>query len=186
MTTVGQIRREAELSLLNKLRLFLEAQLWCHRASLRVIILIPFCLSFVVTVTRFVDMKLRTTFVTTSCLSFVAQAVPLFELGNEIDGLLDLGSKDSANELLPSSSETIDQDTDTKWDFIIVGGGTAGIVVADRLSEAGKSTLLLELGGPSYGITGGRERPGWLNGTELSRVDVPGLCESATSFETAS
>ena len=43
------------------------------------------------------------------------------------------------------------------------------------MSEAGKKTLLLEQGGPSYYITGGRERPGWLNGTELSRVDVPGL-----------
>jgi cellobiose dehydrogenase (acceptor) len=50
--------------------------------------------------------------------------------------------------------------------------------MADRMSEAGKKTLLLEQGGPSYYITGGRERPGWLNGTELSRVDVPGLYKS--------
>lgn len=66
------------------------------------------------------------------------------------------------------------------WDAIIVGAGTAGIVVADRLSEAGHKTLLLEQGGKSYGILGGRERPDWLNGTELSRVDVPGLCEWST------
>jgi cellobiose dehydrogenase (acceptor) len=46
------------------------------------------------------------------------------------------------------------------------------------MSEAGKKTLLLEQGGPSYYITGGRERPAWLNGTELSRVDVPGLYKS--------
>jgi hypothetical protein len=46
------------------------------------------------------------------------------------------------------------------------------------MSEAGKKTLLLEQGGPSYYITGGRERPGWLNGTDLSRVDVPGLYKS--------
>ena len=46
------------------------------------------------------------------------------------------------------------------------------------MSEAGKKTLLLEQGGPSYYITGGRVRPGWLNGTELSRVDVPGLYKS--------
>lgn len=63
------------------------------------------------------------------------------------------------------------------YDYIVVGAGPAGIIVADRLSETGGRTLLLEQGGPSYGITGGTERPGWLNGTGLSRVDVPGLCK---------
>ncbi len=63
-----------------------------------------------------------------------------------------------------------------QWDAIIVGAGTAGIIVADKLSEAGLSTLLLEQGGASYAITGGTERPSWLEGTDLSRVDVPGLC----------
>lgn len=66
--------------------------------------------------------------------------------------------------------------TTQQWDAIIVGAGTAGIIVADKLSEAGLKTLLLEQGGASYGITGGNEKPGWLNGTSLSRVDVPGLC----------
>ncbi|KAG6017096.1 hypothetical protein E4U54_008357 [Claviceps lovelessii] len=61
------------------------------------------------------------------------------------------------------------------WDAIVVGAGTAGIIVADRLSEAGYRTLLLEQGGKSYGIVGGTERPDWLGGTNLSRVDVPGL-----------
>lgn len=56
-------------------------------------------------------------------------------------------------------------------------------MVADRLSEAGKKTLLLEQGGPSYSITGGRARPGWLNTTELSRVDVPGLYKSIFSTQ---
>jgi cellobiose dehydrogenase (acceptor) len=49
------------------------------------------------------------------------------------------------------------------------------------MSEAGKKTLLLEQGGPSYYSTGGRARPDWLNGTELSRVDVPGLYKSIFS-----
>lgn len=68
-----------------------------------------------------------------------------------------------------------DSPSETEYDVIIVGSGPAGIIVADRMSEAGKKTLLLEQGGPSYYITGGRERPGWLNGTDVSRVDVPGL-----------
>ncbi|KAI1314247.1 cellobiose dehydrogenase [Xylaria venustula] len=43
--------------------------------------------------------------------------------------------------------------TSQKWDAVVIGAGTAGIIVADRLSEAGKKTLLLEIGGASYGIT---------------------------------
>ena len=64
------------------------------------------------------------------------------------------------------------------WDAIVVGGGTAGLIAGAKFSEAGLNTLVLELGGPSYYVTGGRERPSWLSGTSLSRVDVPGLYKS--------
>lgn len=74
--------------------------------------------------------------------------------------------------------------TTKQWDVIVVGAGPAGIIVADRLSETGKSVLLLEAGGPSYGITGGTERPDWLSATNLSRVDVPGLYTSIFSTPT--
>jgi cellobiose dehydrogenase (acceptor) len=50
------------------------------------------------------------------------------------------------------------------------------------MSEAGKKTLLLEQGGPSYHITGGTAGPAWLNGSDLSRVDVPGLYKSIFSI----
>jgi cellobiose dehydrogenase (acceptor) len=62
------------------------------------------------------------------------------------------------------------------YDYIVIGGGAAGIPVADKLSESGKSVLLLEKGPPSLGRWGGTMKPDWLNGTNLTRFDVPGLC----------
>jgi len=48
--------------------------------------------------------------------------------------------------------------------------------MADRLTEAGKTVLLVEKGPVSTGRWGGTMKPGWLNGTDLTRFDVPGLC----------
>jgi cellobiose dehydrogenase (acceptor) len=32
----------------------------------------------------------------------------------------------------------------TEYDYIVVGAGASGIIVADRLSEAGKKVILIE------------------------------------------
>ncbi|KFH42728.1 Cellobiose dehydrogenase-like protein [Hapsidospora chrysogenum ATCC 11550] len=66
--------------------------------------------------------------------------------------------------------------TGTTYDYIVVGGGAAGIPLADRLSEAGNSVLLIEKGPVSTGQWGGEWKPEWLEGTDLTRFDVPGLC----------
>jgi cellobiose dehydrogenase (acceptor) len=62
------------------------------------------------------------------------------------------------------------------YDYIVVGGGAGGIPIADKLSEAGKKVLLIEKGPPSSGRWGGTLGPKWVQGTNLTRFDVPGLC----------
>jgi len=62
------------------------------------------------------------------------------------------------------------------YDYIVVGAGAGGIPVADRLSESGKKVLLIEKGPPSLARFGGSMKPDWLKDYQLTRFDVPGLC----------
>lgn len=78
----------------------------------------------------------------------------------------------------PTAFRRRDVSFDNDYDYIVVGAGPAGIIAATGFAEAGKKTLLLEGGGPSYYVTGGRQRPSWLDSQDLSRVDVPGLYSS--------
>ncbi|KAK8020386.1 carbohydrate-binding module family 1 protein [Apiospora arundinis] len=66
--------------------------------------------------------------------------------------------------------------TEATYDYVVVGAGAAGIPIADRLSEKGKKVLLIEKGPPSSGRYNGTLKPEWLKGTNLTRFDVPGLC----------
>ncbi|KAK7516236.1 GMC oxidoreductase [Phyllosticta citriasiana] len=60
----------------------------------------------------------------------------------------------------------------TTYDYIIVGAGDAGIVVAERLAESSASVLLIERGGKSMASTGGTDKLSW--NSSLTPYDVPG------------
>jgi len=58
-----------------------------------------------------------------------------------IGGLLHaavLTSADRAQSLAHSKILTRGEDVQEQYDYIVVGGGTAGLTVADRLTEKGK------------------------------------------------
>lgn len=90
----------------------------------------------------------------------------------------------SATTTAPATSiSSIPVPTSATYDYVIVGGGAGGIPMADKLSAAGKSVLLIEKGVASSGRWGGTLRPegptntgGWLDGTNLTWFDVPGEC----------
>ncbi|KAG8845518.1 hypothetical protein FRB96_002486 [Tulasnella sp. 330] len=69
----------------------------------------------------------------------------------------------------------------TPYDYVVVGAGNVGLVVADRLTQAGKNVLLIERGGPSTFNTGGADFAPWLTGTKYTRFDVPGFFEAEFS-----
>ena len=59
------------------------------------------------------------------------------------------------------------------YDYIVVGGGPAGIISAEKFAQAGKKVLLLEQGvGPTV-ATGANETLGWDH--SLTPIDLPGL-----------
>jgi cellobiose dehydrogenase (acceptor) len=59
------------------------------------------------------------------------------------------------------------------YDYIIVGAGAAGLIVAQRLAESNASVLLLERGGSSVVATGGQAVMSW--NSSITQYDVPGM-----------
>ncbi|KAB2573130.1 putative gmc oxidoreductase protein [Lasiodiplodia theobromae] len=59
----------------------------------------------------------------------------------------------------------------TTYDYIVVGGGPAGIIAAERFAETGASVLLLERGGPSAYSSGNNNTLPWNN--TVTSVDIP-------------
>ncbi|ELU43981.1 cellobiose dehydrogenase [Rhizoctonia solani AG-1 IA] len=71
-----------------------------------------------------------------------------------------------------SFASALHKQNEASFDYIVVGSGPAGIVVADRLSEAGKKVLLIERW-PQY-CRNRRDR----HAPVLTRFDIPGAFES--------
>ncbi|KAH7028151.1 uncharacterized protein B0I36DRAFT_293101 [Microdochium trichocladiopsis] len=63
------------------------------------------------------------------------------------------------------------------YDYIVAGGGTAGIVAAEQLTRSGRKVLLVERGGPAFYANGNTEKPVAWNST-VTAFDVPALVDS--------
>ncbi|KAK2034947.1 GMC oxidoreductase [Colletotrichum zoysiae] len=86
--------------------------------------------------------------------------------------LFALSETASARLLLGSNTTTTRNET---YNYIVAGGGTAGIVAAERLAASGPSVLLIERGGPALYVSGNRKTVPW-NDT-VTMYDVPGLVD---------
>lgn len=70
-------------------------------------------------------------------------------------------SSSSNSTCSSTSSNTTATISNSTYDYIIAGAGPAGIIVAERLAESGKSVLLIERGAASYYFTGGEDTMSW-------------------------
>lgn len=82
-------------------------------------------------------------------------------------------------------SSNVQADVSKSYDVIVVGAGATGIVAATKFAEAGKSTLLLEAGGPSLWADGGRTQSAAWKGTTYGIHDVLSFIRSMWSDEYA-
>ncbi|KAL1613180.1 hypothetical protein SLS60_001412 [Paraconiothyrium brasiliense] len=88
-----------------------------------------------------------------------------------------------SNSTLPVSGNTTTPAPTTSnvtYDVIVVGGGPAGIIAAERIAESGSSVLLIERGPANTVALGSTEGLEWNN--TLTPYDVPALGSSLSSI----
>jgi cellobiose dehydrogenase (acceptor) len=84
----------------------------------------------------------------------------------------------TASATPPPNSGAV-QVSNSTYDYIVVGGGPAGLITSQRLTETGRSVLLIERGVASTASTGGKRFVPWNN--SLTYYDVPGVFDSLPS-----
>lgn len=90
-------------------------------------------------------------------------------------------SSSTCSGTVSNVTATVSDDT---YDYIVAGAGPAGIIVAERLAESGKSVLLIERGDDSTAATGGNATVSW-NST-ITQYDVPSMAYYLTTASVAS
>ena len=87
------------------------------------------------------------------------------------------------NSTVPSTgnnTNVVPTTLNTTYDVIVAGGGTAGIIAAERIAEAGLSVLLIERGPANTVVLGSSEGLEWNN--TLTPYDVPALGSSLSAI----
>lgn len=87
------------------------------------------------------------------------------------------------NSTIPSTgngTSVVPTTSNTTYDVIVAGGGTAGIIAAERIAEAGLSVLLIERGPANTVALGSKEGLEWNN--TLTPYDVPALGSSLSAI----
>lgn len=80
----------------------------------------------------------------------------------------------------PNNSTTVVTTSNVTYDAIVVGGGPAGIIAAERIAESGASVLLIERGPANTVALGSTEGLSW--NSSLTPYDIPALGSSLTTI----
>lgn len=95
------------------------------------------------------------------------------------------GSATAVTSPSPASNSTTTSNisvttSNVTYDVIVVGGGTAGIIAAERIAESGVSVLLIERGPANTVALGSTEGLTW--NSSLTPYDIPALGSSLTAI----